>query len=320
MTSARHRSRTPLPLLLWGGALLAALAAGAAYTASSTAQINRRHAPQGRFAVVDGVRLHVLEAGAGSGVLLIHGNAVTAEDWRASGVFQALAQHHRVLAVDRPGCGHSARPRDRLWTPAVQARLLARLLEQEEVGPVVVAAHSLGVQVAVRLALARPDLVRGLVLVSGYYFPSLRLDSVLAGLHALPGAGWLWRWSLGPPLGRALSGLMLGLMFGPQQPPKGYRRGLFELGLRPLQLRATTADGAYMLAEALQSAGLLSGLRTPVHVLAGRGDRIVRPGPQSERLGGAAPGARYEEIEAAGHMLHHAAPQRVAAAVQALAV
>jgi pimeloyl-ACP methyl ester carboxylesterase len=37
-------------------------------------------------------------------------------------------------------------------------------------------AHSWGASVAVALALKFPDLVRGLVLASGYYHPTMRAD------------------------------------------------------------------------------------------------------------------------------------------------
>jgi pimeloyl-ACP methyl ester carboxylesterase len=33
-----------------------------------------------------------------------------------SGLIDLLAKDHRVIAFDRPGFGHSARPRNRIWT------------------------------------------------------------------------------------------------------------------------------------------------------------------------------------------------------------
>ncbi len=57
----------------------------------------RRHPPEGSFIVVDGVRLHYSDRGEGSPVVLIHGNAVTGDDWNTSGVAELLLQtpgHH----------------------------------------------------------------------------------------------------------------------------------------------------------------------------------------------------------------------------------
>ncbi len=50
------------------------------------------------------------------------------EDWLASGVFDSLAATNRVIAFDRPGFGHSRRPRNVVWTPAAEARAIASAL------------------------------------------------------------------------------------------------------------------------------------------------------------------------------------------------
>jgi hypothetical protein len=66
---------------------------------------------------VDGVRLHYSDRGAGQPVVLVHGNAVAGDDWNTSGVADLLLRDgHRVIAFDRPGFGHSGRPRGRAWT------------------------------------------------------------------------------------------------------------------------------------------------------------------------------------------------------------
>ena len=98
-------------------ATAAALAAAALYNSYHTRQVERRHPPTGRFIEVDGLRLHYLEQGVGTPVVLIHGNVVTAEDWILSGVLdQVAAQGHRVIAFDRPGYGYSDRPRGTAWS------------------------------------------------------------------------------------------------------------------------------------------------------------------------------------------------------------
>src|SRR5689334_10030798 len=104
------------------GITAAALAAAGLYNSYQTGRTERRHPPSGRFVEVDGVRLHYLEQGTGTPVVLIHGNVVTAEDWILSGVFdQIAARGHRVIAFDRPGYGYSDRPRNVAWTAAAQA-------------------------------------------------------------------------------------------------------------------------------------------------------------------------------------------------------
>src|SRR5690606_6675349 len=114
-----------------GGALLltaAALAGAALYNRARSQEAERDNPPSGRFLEVDGVRLHYIErdprtGGLGRPIVLIHGDGAMVEDMEVSGIVDRLAERHRVIAFDRPGFGHSSRPRDRIWTPAAQAAL-----------------------------------------------------------------------------------------------------------------------------------------------------------------------------------------------------
>jgi hypothetical protein len=104
-------SRTLNPLasgkrLALAGLATAALATTAAWTAKKARRAEREHAPQGSFIEVDGVRIHYLDRGQGTPVLLLHGNAVSAEDFVTSGLIDRLAERYRVIAFDRPGFGH----------------------------------------------------------------------------------------------------------------------------------------------------------------------------------------------------------------------
>ena len=102
-----------------------------------------------------------------------------------------------MIVFDRPGFGHSSRPRGTVWTPSAQAHLLHEALAQLEIERCVVLGHSWGAAVAVALALLHPTSVKSLVLVSGYYYPTDRFDAVLQVLQASPVIGDLLRlgWS-----------------------------------------------------------------------------------------------------------------------------
>ena len=126
------------------GLSTAALAATAAWTALKAKRAERNNSPKGGFVQVDGVRLHYLDRGIGSPVVLVHGNVVRLEDFIASGLIDRLAEHHRVIAFDRPGFGHSERPRDRLWTADAQAALLQKAFVQLAIDQPIVLGHSLG--------------------------------------------------------------------------------------------------------------------------------------------------------------------------------
>ena len=78
---------------------------------SARSLIERHYPPAGRFVEVDGGRLHVLELGAendGVPIVLLHGASGNLQDMRL-GLGERLAAQHRVILIDRPGHGWSAR-------------------------------------------------------------------------------------------------------------------------------------------------------------------------------------------------------------------
>ena len=184
---------------------LLAIAAGlgvlAGVNAAAARRAERRHPPEGRFITVDGVRLHYTDRGAGRPVVLVHGNAVSGHDYDTSGVAETLAQTNRVIIFDRPGFGHSDRPRRRRWSAEHQAELLHKALISLQVQRPVIVGHSWGTLVALAIALNHPDDTAGLVLLSGYYFPTLRLDAPLVAPVAVPILGDLLRYTVSPILG-----------------------------------------------------------------------------------------------------------------------
>ena len=110
---------------------------------------------------VGSVRYHV--GGEGEPLLLLHGLSGSAGNWVE--LLPDLLQRYRVLAVDLPGHAGSGRlPRGA--STADFAAVAAAVLEAEALGPALVAGHSFGGLVALRLARSRPELVRGLLLVS----------------------------------------------------------------------------------------------------------------------------------------------------------
>src|SRR3954470_9494389 len=108
------------------GLSAAALAGAALFNAYRARKAERDNPPAGRLVTGEGVRLPFLERGAAPPWVLIHGNVVAAEDWVWSGVFDRVAERHRVIAFDRPGFGYSDRPHGHLWTATQQAYLLRK--------------------------------------------------------------------------------------------------------------------------------------------------------------------------------------------------
>ena len=198
------------------GLSTAALAATAAWTALKAKRAERDNPPKGAFVQVDGVDVHYLERGSGSPVVLLHGNVVRLEDFVASGLVNRLAQNHRVIAFDRPGFGHSERPRDRLWTADAQATLLHKALVQLGIEQPIVVGHSWGASVALALALNKNAAVRKLVLISGYYFPTLRIDAPVFATPAIPLVGDVMRYTVSAVFARLALNRIVKAMFAPR--------------------------------------------------------------------------------------------------------
>ena len=114
-----------------------------------------------RARMLGSVRYYV--GGEGEPLLLLHGLAGSTGNWVE--LLPDLVQRYRVIALDLPGHGGSG-PLPRGASTADFAAVAAAVLEAEESGPAVVAGHSFGGLVALRLAHSRPELVRGLLLVS----------------------------------------------------------------------------------------------------------------------------------------------------------
>lgn len=302
-------------ILAAGLSSAAVLGAAALYTAKKTRDAERDHPPIGRFLNVHGVRLHYLERGTGEPLVLIHGNGTLIQDFTLGGLVDRLAERYRVIVIERPGYGYSTRPRS-LWTPRAHATLFEHALHQLGVQQAIVLGHSWGTMVAVSLALQAPTLVRSLVLLSGYYFPTARLDVALNTPLALPVLGDALRHTVSPPIARLVLPGAIRAMFAPAPVPEHFDR-LFpkDMMVRPIQLRAEAEDAALMTPSVMELMQHYRELKMPVVILAGGDDKIVDVDRQSRRLHQELPHSELVVLPGLGHMIHHLAPDKVIAAV-----
>jgi pimeloyl-ACP methyl ester carboxylesterase len=310
-------SRTKwLPRLI---ATAAVLGVSALATRALARRAEREHPPQGRFVDVDGLRLHYTEHGdaASPPLVLLHGNGAAAIEMEVSGLVEMAARHFHVYVFDRPGYGHSQRPADgRLYTPEAQARLFLDALRTLEVQRPIVLGHSWGSMVAFAMALAEPQSLRALVLVAGYYTPSLRLDSPLLGLPALPVLGPLLRHTVSPLLSRLIWPLMLRRVFAPAKVTDAFRTQYpVWMSLRPHTLQASAAESAMMLLEGWKQRRREGELSVPTVIVAGEQDLLVITRWQARRLHERLPQTRLHVVPGAGHMVHHTATAQVMEAV-----
>ena len=297
------------------GAAAATLAA-AAFVQQRAWQAERSNPPPGRFIEIDGVRLHYVERGEGVPLVMLHGLGSMVQELALSPAFALAAARYRVIAIDRPGYGHSSRPRSRWWGPRTQAALIHRMLAELGIERPIVIGHSFGALVALALALAHPAALRGVVLASGYYFPTGRIDVPLMAPPAIPLLGDLLRHTVSPLLGRALWPGLLRLMFGPAAVPPYFARFPVWMALRPSQLRASAEETAVLLPWVFAMQHRYAQLAAPPIIVAGAQDRYVDHARHSVRLAEQIPGSELVLSPRSGHMVHHTDPRRVLQAIE----
>lgn len=302
--------------VIFAGLAAGGLAATAGWVANKARRAEADQSPQGAFLDVDGVRVHYLDRGRGVPIVLLHGNAVRLQDFVASGLIDRLAQNYRVVAFDRPGFGFSERPRDRLWTPGAQAELINKALVELGLEQAIVIGHSWGTLVALELALREYATVQQLILVSGYYFPTARLDVVLAAPPAIPILGDLMRYTVSAVFARLLLGRTVKAMFAPQPVPADFMPILVrEMLVRPGQIRANAEDAAFMVPGAASLSKRYCKLTIPVTIYAGEADKVADPETQASRLHAELSNSELHILPGLGHMLHYAVTEQLVAAV-----
>ncbi len=304
-------SRWAIPALAAGGAL--AIAATVNQLAAWRAE--RRYPPIGGFLNVDGIRLHYIDKGDGPPVVLIHGAGAMMQDFSLS-ILHRLTRQHRVIVFDRPGYGYSERPQGRRWTPEAQARVIRAAVTQLGLEQPLIVGHSYGASVALSYAASFPGEIRGIILISGYYFPEFRPAMSAFGALAIPVFGYLVRHSLAPVLSRATMPRLLNRLFGPNPVPSIFVENFpFDLAYRPSQVRAAADDLAGLRPWARRMRRIYSTIGPGTVILAGMVDQIVDPGRHSTRLHRAIPGSIFRAIPGVGHMFHHVRPDLVLDAV-----
>jgi esterase len=107
------------------------------------------------------LRLNCEERGEGRPIVILHGLLGSLANWR--GIARTLSATWRVVSFDARNHGRS--PHSALHDYPAMAEDVAGMIEAMTLGPVVVLGHSMGGKTAMRLALNRPDLVSGLLVV-----------------------------------------------------------------------------------------------------------------------------------------------------------
>ena len=280
-----------------------------------------RRNPAKRFVEASGVRLHYTEVGEGPPLVLLHGNGSMLQDFECSGLIDEASTKYRVIVFDRPGFGHSPRPRGTVWTAERQAELIALAMKRLGLTNTIVLGHSWGASVAVALGLNHRDLVDRLVLVSGYYYPTLRADVFLLSGPALPVIGPIVSYTIAPLVSRMIWPLLVKKIFAPAGVPAKFEQGFpKEMAVRPSQLRASAEETALLIPTATALQHRYGELDLPVTIAAGSGDQIITTDRQSAHLHEELPHSTFRRIQGSGHMVHQTATREITDAVDEISM
>lgn len=303
--------------------LLGVLIAVVQWRASAReAEANRTYPAQGRIIDVDGTPVHVLVAGNGPDLVLIHGASGNVRDWTFDFV-DRVSDRYRVIMVDRPGLGWTGRlpGKGGAWnagaeSPMEQARVLQKAVDIVGVETPIVLGHSFGGSIAMAWALSRPQDTAAVVMVSAVSNP-------------WPGdLGWTYT-VVGSPAGGALLVPLASAfvpqsfvdssiesIFAPQAAPEGYAHEVgAALVLRRFSMRANAQQVNTLRPHIVKMSQNYPGLEMPFEIVHGDADTIVPLDIHARPLSQQVRNANLTVLEGIGHMPHHVAPDAVEAAI-----
>jgi pimeloyl-ACP methyl ester carboxylesterase len=303
-------------------AAVAALAILALITQAGVLVLERLYPARGRMIEVAGATLHVLELGprdvAGPPIVMIHGASSNLEAMRQPlGV--KLAQHHRVILIDRPGHGWSPRAREADSTPAIQGRMIDEALQKLGAGPVILAVHSWSGALGARMALDYPGRIAGLVMLAPVAYPWPGGVGWYNDVVTTPVIGPLLAYTVTLPLGLLLAKPGARNVFLPQIMPENYvGRTATPLLLRPREFLANARDLVTLKAAVVEQAPRYGEIRVPTVVISGDADKTVSTSIHSRPFAQAVKDAKLIVLPNVGHMIQNAAPELVISEIDAM--
>ena len=259
-----------------------------------------------QFRTVDGLRIRFADSGGSPETTVLLTSPWPESVFAFAPIWETLAEHARLFAVDLPGFGASERRED-LLSPREMGGFLVRLIEEAGLGRPYLVAPDVGTAAALFAAAAAPERVAGLVVGTGGAAVPLQLGEPLAS------------WVLDPDLER----------YRGTDPRAIVNAAVDKIaGGVPDEIRADYLDcyDGDRFFESMryvrrypeqlpELAELLPGISTPVTIVNGRNDPVV-PLANAEFLDERLPDSRLEIIDA-GHMVWEEAPAEYAAAVLA---
>lgn len=229
--------------------------------------------------------------GSGETVVLVHAGIADRRMWEPQ--WQTLGERYRVVRLDLAGFGETGI--DRL--PLTYALDVAELLAELGIGSAAFVGASLGGRVVLELAVARPALVRALV-VAGAGLPDVHWSQQVRDYGAAEDEAV----SRGA-LDQATELNLRMWVDGPRarDVAPGVRAAVGAMQRRAFELQAPHWASLHELLLAADVGARLAEIAVPALVLCGEDDVEDMRG-LARRISDAIPGARHAEIAAAAHL------------------
>lgn len=273
------------------------------------------------FVQAGDVRLAWQQMGEGPDVVLVHGLATNRAFWFAT-LAQALRDRYRVTIFDLRGHGYSSRP-ERGYTATDMAGDIGAIVDQLELAPAAIVAHSYGGGAALEYALSAPERVRALSLMDvrinslqpkQWLSDGAKLSAFEKEMARADGRDW----EAEPQLGLTFLESMARLRvqgFEPSNRDTFTPFGEGKSGLRGARAFCRLMDETTMRDDALVPGSgreAIAGLRPPLQLLYGENSHNL---PSGRALAACLPQAEYHCLSDSGHFFPLSHPDTVAGLV-----
>lgn len=259
--------------------------------------------PQGAFISVEQSKIHYIERQGGEvPVVFLHGASSNSRDWQYS-LYEHLPKSYHLVAIDRPGLGHSERNSGHEFPKQVES--IHKTVGALQLDRPILVVHSLSGVIGARLLADYPDEYRGLIIIAGATYPIGHGSSWYTRLATLPVAGHLFRYTVVPALAPLISSGFVQKSFHPDPVPSNYKRqACLDLLFSPDRFLANAHDLNQIRAYLDESYPLYEKITAPVSLVYGDQDQVIYQFSHAAGFAYKVPHAKYIMLPNTGHLLH----------------
>jgi pimeloyl-ACP methyl ester carboxylesterase len=260
--------------------------------------------PQPRFRAVDGVRIRYADTGGSQEETLLLTSPWPESLYAFASIWDKLAAHARLFAIDLPGFGASER-QDELLSPRAMGGFLAHAIAEVDLGTPHIVAPDVGTSAALFAAALHPERIASVIVGTGGTAVPIQLGEPLRSWVLDPDLDKYRRMDPREIVDAAVDTIAGGISDEIRADYRDCYSG--DRFVESMSYARRYPEELPALAE------LLPQIRTPVVIINGRHDRVV-PVANAEFLDERLPNSRVTLIDA-GHFVWEEAPAEYASIV-----